>query len=153
MPLFYLARASPLFRSLGIPYGFFFKEGYLPDIVFSLDYGYDFLAMAEKQWGLTKNQIRKAKKALRAAGLLQSLSLVFERIMAYEIPEDFVRTLEFHNGYICFKRGGGRINSIQIHDKIEGIDLCHQNVQEGKMRIPDAVLVCRQIITSDLPGF
>ena len=153
MPIFYVATASPLFLALEIPYGFFFKEGYLPDLVFSLDYGYDFLVMAEKQWGLTKNQIRKAKKSMRVARLLETLDEVFARITTYKIPEDFVQTLEFQNGYICFKKKGGRIDSIHIHDKIEGIDLCHQNVQDEKMRIPDAILVCRQIISSDLPEF
>lgn len=151
---------SSFFSALGIPYGYLHESGCEPLLALCLVRAKNALAESVKNHGITQKEAQKIEEVLKVFGLLETMDMIFKRILAYVIPADFTPLYCFEictrcpvplpHGYICQENDRGEKFDYRLDTKVEGIVVCFSLVENDQISVLDAIRICQQILSSDL---
>lgn len=164
MAIFELGTKSLFLTTLGIPYGYIYTEECAPFLVINLAQVQEALGGAVEKKMMTADEAQQVQDACTTAGILKDMDQVFERILAYQIPADFVPAHEFRlctrcpadaqlpaHGYIHKTTGGeDHYDDFRFDRKTEGITRGMDLVRNDRLHVLDAIYICQQILSSPL---
>lgn len=150
------------YRTLDIPYGYIFMEGWGPLLVLYKEQGRAALKDAVEAERLTADEAGRLETTM-AECLLKNMWEVVLRAREFGVPADFVPA---HKFALCGKEcrfplpHHGRVQEIcsgyNMSDKIdnlqEGMAFCDRLAQrDDKIRVLDGIHIFQQMIATDLP--
>lgn len=93
--MFLIDTKDEIFREAQIPYGHISIEGFEPETVRNRNQAYELLEEGVRNGILSQQQAEVIFEQVTAAGLLENDDKIFDRLVAYPLPEDLTSTFEF----------------------------------------------------------
>jgi hypothetical protein len=165
MAVFEIGTRSLFLTTLGIPYGYIYTEGCHPFLTIDLRQVQCATKEAVAKQMMTADEAQAIVDACRNAGFLEDVDMVFERILAYQIPSDFIPAHGFFlctecpedahlppHGCVCRTTGDQKpFDNFRFSFKTEGIMYGMNRVAGDRLHVLDAICICQQVLRSPLP--